>query len=97
WPRDWSSDVCSSDLTQGFLSSRSKPVDLRRTRCASCQTSALRWDCGTTGKTRLTTAEILLPGSPLHLRPAGGPCYVPEPGSSTRSEERRVGKEWSWR
>src|SRR5437016_8236661 len=80
----WGPLICfkSTKETQGFPSSHSKPADLRRTPCASCQTSALRWGCGTTGKTHLTTAEILPPVLPLHLPPARGQCYAPEPGSS---------------
>src|SRR5690625_7593074 len=79
WPRDWSSDVCSSDLVTVFAGpgrslfgragllpfSSSQHVDLQRRRADGASSSAHSW---------LSSAQ----SSP----------------SDSRSEERRVGKEW---
>src|SRR5207253_3640640 len=94
WPRDWSSDVCSSDLVppardrhlvQAQLASVEEPeqFDVLEARLAE---------------------RLELPGAVfLHVPRVAGPLAVgcesehiwrAHVGGAARSEERRVGKEW---
>src|SRR5439155_13675495 len=80
WPRDWSSDVCSSDLAAGaerlyagFLSKPGRMVLLALFAVAAFVLGPVAWG----------------PFGPLLL--AGTALTVVE---RIRSEERRVGKEW---
>src|SRR5439155_3024562 len=86
WPRDWSSDVCSSDLKVSADRVRSNPH---------------HGDAGGTRQPRLEGITIIRAGLRWHRRTvieddAGSPglrriVYL------RRSEERRVGKECRWR
>src|SRR5207253_5915994 len=82
WPRDWSSDVCSSDLivvADGVSNDQAQLlvlVEVRR-RLAICV------QCGNTGESeRNDQATCSHHGPPVYIA-----------SSPTRSEERRVGKE----
>src|SRR5207253_5774691 len=87
WPRDWSSDVCSSDLggrggqqaaanataDRGWKENGCEPLQAARVEGARSSTSSVCSARETLGATRAS-------GTPL-------------PGNR-RSEERRVGNEW---
>src|SRR5437660_6796002 len=77
WPRDWSSDVCSSDLPSLTRSTARAP----RTR-AGHSPSLIGSHCGKYG--------FLLHGG--RSSGGGRPCGGGQVGGA-RSEERRVGKE----
>src|SRR5439155_12382906 len=86
WPRDWSSDVCSSDLHELPL--------------ADLKTRREGFERGV-GKPRANALDETLPivGRALEDPPTGttGGCTgrpVFDGDSPPRSEERRVGKEW---
>src|SRR5207253_7886717 len=89
WPRDWSSDVCSSDLMAMEITSRSVPG----TPSAEIATD----------KTTQPGTPVELP-DPMQSRPRRGilrmaPQLTRRNFSSRateRSEERRVGKEWRY-
>src|SRR3546814_13426682 len=81
---DWSSDVCSSDLQTSFPIG-SWPVAIRTFRWATFLSSS-------------RNAASFSHSSLSVFHSAGGGVYVAEAGvSNARSEERRVGKEWSVR
>src|SRR5439155_11398677 len=84
WPRDWSSDVCSSDLSSSLLrrSCRRRPAEVRGPAVWNPRRSKLDEEHGLRRAGR---------GSQLHA------CLLQRPVALARSEERRVGKEaWSW-
>src|SRR5690606_40293822 len=86
--RDWSSDVCSSDLVApdgvGLAEFRAVVVEhLLRHR-------GLPADPGDVLATGGSTAAV---GELARTLPPGGRVAVEEPGYQRRSEERRVGKE----
>src|SRR5438874_6417608 len=78
--RDWSSDVCSSDLIDG-------PPQLA---------DEFRIHRDGRGSTRelLDTIAALRSSGPLFDRLNTGALCVTNPKANGRSEERRVGKEW---
>src|SRR5439155_8297650 len=88
WPRDWSSDVCSSDLSvtisitpvnnAPILSAITQPGSVAELANASAQDLAPI--VGTLPVSDLDVGDTLMASI-----------------SGTRSEERRVGKEWRWR
>src|SRR5207253_3790911 len=90
WPRDWSSDVCSSDLAPAGLSvsSHSQPKSVSR--------NVLSHVVGV--GVQVTSSPLVIVSRPLPLpklffqpRPS---CSSGAPsGSGPRSEERRVGNE----
>src|SRR5207253_7674863 len=83
WPRDWSSDVCSSDLNQG-----GKPYFVHSTRTQP-YAAAL---CDLLGTDQRSMVDLGQDGETN-----GAAIYAKikqkTPRSGTRSEERRVGKE----
>src|SRR5699024_11223278 len=91
--RDWSSDVCSSDLRND--------TEL----AGKTGTAELKSEQGTTGQeigwfsvftTDANAAKpVLLVSMVEHVEDKGGSTYVVE--KDDRSEERRVGKEWKRR
>src|SRR5207253_7714109 len=88
WPRDWSSDVCSSDLR---AASRGRLGPDRR---AAARDQADR-------ERRLLVPQYDLVAEPVdHPEPtaAGASVVEPHPAAErvARSEERRVGKEGRW-
>src|SRR5207253_6148168 len=92
WPRDWSSDVCSSDLkSKAFekreLIGRSRPVRLIRQSqtYAIAEIAAMLLLAGTLCAQQVTTGAI------------SGTVTDPTGAAVPRSEERRVGKECSSR
>src|SRR5207253_3990842 len=84
WPRDWSSDVCSSDLWLQMPAPVEEEMEVR----ALIQQIAIehRRRYGIPAN-RCGTAPPRYGGEPQ----AGSADYA---GGSDRSEERRVGKEW---
>src|SRR5207253_5305942 len=82
WPRDWSSDVCSSDLGLLKFATLIHLTWLSRTRNLSCMRwRPVRW----IGVANFNSPAALIASAvPLGLGSATGP----------RSEERRVGKGW---
>src|SRR5207253_7788020 len=91
WPRDWSSDVCSSDLgkNQGYCIATDRDGDKAFLvfKCTAQPGARCEGDFQWTGGT----------GKYVGLRGNnsfnGGPIPKTTSGYS-RSEERRVGKEW---
>src|SRR5439155_11680303 len=81
WPRDWSSDVCSSDLPS-WTSSPRRDIDPVPSRVLHPMTIR-RGDEVQLGDD-LARADRIEDGPPLRL-------------VRRRSEERRVGKEWRCR
>src|SRR5439155_5929334 len=86
WPRDWSSDVCSSDLM--FMS-----IDCERRRTAVARTPVMVKVLGALirpGATVIVMAAGFRPGA---RKAASGPTVNVKCSVRYRSEERRVGKE----
>src|SRR5207253_4845280 len=93
WPRDWSSDVCSSDLVESFLdelahAAGKDPYEYRR--------SLLGKNARHRGALDLA-AEKAGWGTALPEGRSRGIAVHDSFGSYIRSEERRVGKEWIFR
>src|SRR5207253_8599575 len=90
WPRDWSSDVCSSDLEQVFKGGGST---IYAVRVANGDPKAMTWSvedaAGTPAKLMTLTASS--PGSWAN----GIVVSLTKPANTgdPRSEERRGGKE----
>src|SRR5207248_6888758 len=82
-PKDWSSDVCSSDLA-GRVAARARRCAAQRARADQPQAP----DRGAPG--RLLALPLRTKWPQRHVR-------VRDAGWRERSEERRVGKEWSAR
>src|SRR5439155_19031968 len=84
WPRDWSSDVCSSDLA-GIL---------RRVSNEALSTIFQVRSASKTLASSVITGMRTRSAAPM----AKTIAWLPKPAQSTRtrSEERRVGKEWRW-
>src|SRR5207253_7527316 len=93
WPRDWSSDVCSSDLVPD--------LELPQARGLQPRASTGEQDASP-ARGRAWTADTG-PGPPGKAEPAAGRLLPPDDGQAAcpshrlRSEERRVGKEWRYR
>src|SRR5207253_7302001 len=90
WPRDWSSDVCSSDLFKnaiGFV------LCLRLVGVNVCAHLAVHGLYGRTPQEPVAERDPV--AAQIHESPTPAAIHVPEPGG--RSEERRVGKEGRWR
>src|SRR5207253_5180465 len=89
WPRDWSSDVCSSDLK------RILPVLARRLRLDRRPESLAHPRLGVLFD---TAADLELDLDQRRLVVGAGEIGVDlRDPLADRSEERRVGKEWSLR
>src|SRR5207253_8173813 len=82
WPRDWSSDVCSSDLSPGTM----VPGEEIETPLGKFKT--LRFD-GTA--TRFDDTNVQ---RSAHVWVSDDGRRLPLVAIGERSEERRVGKEW---
>src|SRR5690606_39507324 len=83
--RDWSSDVCSSDLGHGgAIRTTSGPVTVIGSTLAGNFTAGTNADGGAIST---DTAPVILVDSTLHDNATLG-------DAEARSEERRVGKEW---
>src|SRR5207253_6624497 len=93
WPRDWSSDVCSSDLTA------------QKNGMGAIHPNQLR----SIGGEAITTMTAEAAAARSRQRMGIGRGVLPEGSGSEeevtlaemgtargRSEERRVGKEWRW-
>src|SRR5207253_3945461 len=90
WPRDWSSDVCSSDLTKG----RRREANMRRTEFIKDTKQRLI--------RRRDALRRALAGDISMLRSHNEQAVGDEVDAAiateqSRSEERRVGKEWRCR
>src|SRR5690606_39620715 len=87
--RDWSSDVCSSDLIELYLM-RAGQVSIIQGQFASARSYASRML-----QINSRNGEAYL----LHGDAIAGSSAQCDDGKlgTKRSEERRVGKEWQWR
>src|SRR5690606_40564118 len=92
--RDWSSDVCSSDLTEAVLRVLERRVQTQELRVGHAGEPAVGVDAI---EPQLAGGQLLDGGDELFL--AFEPLlHEAERGLLVRSEERRVGKECSrWR
>src|SRR5207253_7475563 len=90
WPRDWSSDVCSSDLKgpgiQLIADGVPTSVDIVRADPLGCSPPPLGCPPGGTSDPRNPGVPLRMIGYFAIITSAAGQSYV-------RSEERRVGKE----
>src|SRR5207253_3649612 len=93
WPRDWSSDVCSSDLSACRALSRSTlpsaaaaPGSSRPTIVPHTPRMAALPENGTVAR-RYYSSAVRLPSAEVGVRRQGAQARV------VRSEERRGGKE----
>src|SRR5207253_8217550 len=86
WPRDWSSDVCSSDLADADR------VPLRHMLRAELNRVGHEPDRRLGRKDKFVLGVELLEDVVLD-----GAAEVPPVHALVRSEERRVGKEWRCR
>src|SRR5439155_9842499 len=86
WPRDWSSDVCSSDLPPKV--DDAELSDMERAYLAVSR----GWDVRERGYSAIQSTKPQTVGYGLNDSPAGLAAYLGEKWHS-RSEERRVGKE----
>src|SRR5439155_14263476 len=84
WPRDWSSDVCSSDLMWHFEHSSSKAAI--EDECSKCHMPMARYQSKFEGREGEVFSRLQF-GSDNRLD------QMAQDGVSCRSEERRVGKE----
>src|SRR5207253_4962383 len=89
WPRDWSSDVCSSDLVDAIHDrvAAEEPV-----RILQVVEALVRRLVAAVGDEAVGLQE---PGGPHEL--VGVPPEARARRRAARSEERRVGKEWRGR
>src|SRR5207253_8217133 len=93
WPRDWSSDVCSSDLPPPRTAARQAEIAIQRSearRLGVTTGCAIGEGCGAgagAGGATGCGGSVAAGG----LTKATGSGAVGGP----RSEERRVGKEWT--
>src|SRR3546814_3207498 len=83
---DWSSDVCSSDLTM-----LATPIGIARLRRWAASASALSSGIDTTSDHGVTDFPTLI-GLNTLIRLPDSPEVTAVPASPFRSEERRVGK-----
>src|SRR5207253_6597320 len=82
WPRDWSSDVCSSDLIMNLRAVRTRNIGCFH------PARAVR-------RALLFVKEEAFYSVRVALQRDGPVFQVrQQPGRNARSEERRVGKEW---
>src|SRR5439155_12792063 len=82
WPRDWSSDVCSSDLNETLAKQLWPDQDPLGKRLVSV--------AGYTGDATFTVVGVASDTRFRELKNVGPVAYF----VWERSEERRVGKEW---
>src|SRR5207253_6735898 len=90
WPRDWSSDVCSSDLEAPIGQARDLGLEGPAGESAGCLTDILFRVGADTHAEQLEqlATPVLVDGRPVVL-------VVAQPEDHRRrSEERRVGKGW---
>src|SRR3546814_19094371 len=88
---DWSSDVCSSDLSR-CPPPRARPADRDRTACPVSVEAEGVQRCRIRLAARPQSLVVLEGGQgALRARP---PLPVDGAGAVASSEERRVGKEW---
>src|SRR3546814_14642715 len=85
--RDWSSDVCSSDL------STPRPPSPERARADDERRRCRGLSRGATGAGSRGSATVERSGGPAAVVRTGAPLK-PNQAAELRSEERRVGKEW---
>src|SRR5699024_11581121 len=85
--RDWSSDVCSSDLQLG----QAPDVVIVPVGGGGLLAGSLAWLSAHCPHTRVIGVE------PAGAASMAAAVYAGEPVTLERSEERRVGKEWSRR
>src|SRR5439155_15126434 len=89
WPRDWSSDVCSSDLAKAWLDHDPGPISDARERGHSLRTGRDPPRLHVLG-TQAHAARFRAPGFD---EPDLACPYAADDDVEGRSEERRVGKE----
>src|SRR5207253_4537395 len=86
WPRDWSSDVCSSDLNCFCLSALDEFYQPNEGRTENVRSRPV----GTRGGREEGWGPCACPGrTTMHEG-----LWMPRQMRYLRSEERRVGKEW---
>src|SRR5207253_5146318 len=85
WPRDWSSDVCSSDLRDDSAANWHNGLH-------GLGWTPVSWKSVSTGTFAKIFLSSALPSASLYCR--AGATRDPSPSNSKdRSEERRVGKD----
>src|SRR5690606_40251449 len=89
--RDWSSDVCSSDLEPGARPRRAAPAAAPRDGGGALSLAIGK--CSTAANTRGRTANVATGRTKCGLWAAAQSAQVHPVRGSVRSEERRVGKE----
>src|SRR5690606_41138799 len=87
--RDWSSDVCSSDLPSRIVATSNRTLRAWVDHAARLlRPDAVHWCTGSEGERRALIEQMVARGDLIELNQSTHPnCYL-------RSEERRVGKEW---
>src|SRR3546814_1874032 len=83
---DWSSDVCSSDLNTGCASVGLAPITRITSACLTLSKSCVP----------ALVPKVVLSPYPVggwHTRAQVSTLFDPKPARTSRSEERRVGKE----
>src|SRR5207253_4724948 len=94
WPRDWSSDVCSSDLRQRDHARNDE--DEHREELQECREDRAAPRLALVPRPQGTLHDVLI-GGPIPQPDDRGAEQHAEPWVVARSEERRVGKECRWR
>src|SRR5439155_17626459 len=85
WPRDWSSDVCSSDLGATGLERALENLQQRASQAIADGYNVIILSDRGIGRDRAAIPSLLATAAVHH--------HLVRRGERTRSEERRVGKE----
>src|SRR5207253_6644777 len=87
WPRDWSSDVCSSDLLARGAGRSATSSGRRR-----AATNVIQDDVAAPGKDVWRTTGFMPPSFEPRVLHKSSMLYIGAAQTGSRSEERRVGR-----